>query len=99
MRRLPDDFDGNKSPYVFTWSDELPNKTWGMGSGCAPFYNTAKTTDSNTTMKRYFDTDSFEIFAVRKYQAGRIGSLAKEYKLTTYSCLLYSNDHRRCREG
>ena len=26
MRRLPEGFDGNKSPYVFTWSNERPNK-------------------------------------------------------------------------
>ena len=36
-----------------------------MGSGCAPYYNTAKTTDSNTKMVRYFDEDRFEIFATR----------------------------------
>jgi hypothetical protein len=26
MRRLPEGFDGNQSPYVFTWSNERPNK-------------------------------------------------------------------------
>jgi hypothetical protein len=26
MRRLPDGFDGNTCPYIFTWSDERPNK-------------------------------------------------------------------------
>jgi hypothetical protein len=65
MRRLPEGFDGNTCPYIFTWSDERPNKTWGMGSGCAPFYNTAAAEDSNTKMVRYFDEDRFEIFADR----------------------------------
>eukprot|EP00009_Paramoeba_aestuarina_P008368 CAMPEP_0201509428 /NCGR_PEP_ID=MMETSP0161_2-20130828/2488_1 /ASSEMBLY_ACC=CAM_ASM_000251 /TAXON_ID=180227 /ORGANISM="Neoparamoeba aestuarina, Strain SoJaBio B1-5/56/2" /LENGTH=143 /DNA_ID=CAMNT_0047904375 /DNA_START=89 /DNA_END=523 /DNA_ORIENTATION=+ len=65
MRRLPDSFDGNTSPYVFTWSEERPCKVWGMGSGCAPFYNTCKEGESNTKMVRYFDEDRFEIFATR----------------------------------
>ena len=26
MRRLPEGFDGNACPYIFTWSDERPNK-------------------------------------------------------------------------
>ena len=42
MRRLPDGFDGNTCPYIFTWSTERPNKVWGMGSGCSPFYNTVR---------------------------------------------------------
>ena len=42
MRRLPDGFDGNTCPYIFTWSNERPNKVWGMGSGCSPFYNTVR---------------------------------------------------------
>jgi hypothetical protein len=40
MRRLPDGFDGNTCPYIFTWSKERPNKIWGMGSGCSAYYNT-----------------------------------------------------------
>lgn len=66
MRRLPDGFDGNQCPYVFTWSDEIPNKTWGMGSGCSAYYNTEKEGNANTHMVRYFDEDRFEIFATRK---------------------------------
>ena len=58
MRILPDGFDGNESIYVFTWSDEIPNKRWGMGSGCAPFYNTA-IDSANTKMTRNFEEDSF----------------------------------------
>jgi len=65
MRRLPMGFDGNTCPYIFTWSEERPNKTWGMGSGCAPFYNTSKEGTANTRMVRYFDEDRFEIFANR----------------------------------
>jgi hypothetical protein len=26
VRRLPDGFDGNTCPYIFTWSHERPNK-------------------------------------------------------------------------
>ena len=65
MRRLPDGFDGNKCPYIFTWSNEKPNHVWAMGSGCSPFYNTNKEGVANTRMVRYFDEDRFEIFATR----------------------------------
>jgi len=26
MRRLPEGFDGNTCPYIFTWSEDRPNK-------------------------------------------------------------------------
>lgn len=65
MRRFSKDFDGMNNPYVFTWSDDIPNYTWAMGSGCSTFYNTAKPEHANTLMKRYFDEDRFEIFAVK----------------------------------
>jgi hypothetical protein len=65
MRRLPEGFDGNTCEYIFTWSTERPNKTWGMGSGCAPFYNTDKEGNANTKMDRFFDEDRFEIYAAR----------------------------------
>jgi hypothetical protein len=42
MRRLPDGFDGNTCPFIFTWSTERPNKVWGMGSGCSAYYNTVR---------------------------------------------------------
>lgn len=42
MRRLPDGFDGNTCPFIFTWSKERPNKVWGMGSGCSAYYNTVR---------------------------------------------------------
>jgi hypothetical protein len=67
MRRLPDGFDGNTCPYIFTWGEERPCKTWGMGSGCSAYYNTDKEGNANTKMVRYFDEDRFEIFATRKF--------------------------------
>ena len=70
MRRLPDGFDGNKCPYIFTWSTERTNRIWAMGSGCSPFYNTNKEDVANTRMVRYFDEDRFEIFATRDIKAG-----------------------------
>ena len=67
MRRLSDAnnrcFDGMNNSYIFTWSDDLPNYTWAAGSGCSPFYNTAKDGSANTRMVRFFDEDRFEIFA------------------------------------
>ena len=70
MRRLPEGFDGNTCPYIFTWSTERPNKTWGMGSGCAPYYNTCKEGTANTRMDRFFDEDRFEIYATEDIKAG-----------------------------
>lgn len=70
MRRLPDGFDGNSCPYIFTWSKEIPNRVWGMGSGCSPFYNTAKEGEANTRMVRHFDEDTFEIYATRDITVG-----------------------------
>lgn len=73
MRRLSDKdnrgFDGMKNMYVFTWSDEIPNYTWAAGSGCSPFYNTAKDGTANTRMVRFFDEDRFEIYATRDIAA------------------------------
>ena len=65
MRRLSDNknkaFDGMKNPFVFTWSNDLPNYTWAFASGCAAFYNSGLENQSNTRMVRYFDEDRFEI--------------------------------------
>jgi hypothetical protein len=55
--------DGNENPYVFTWSEETPNKTWAIGSGCATFYNTAEEADANTHMERDYGNCSFVIVA------------------------------------
>jgi len=65
MRRLPKGFDGNKCEEIFTWGEERPCKTWAMGSGCAPFYNTAREGSANTRMVRYLAEDRFEIFAAK----------------------------------
>jgi SET domain len=78
MRRLPEDFDGMTCPYIFTWSDDIPNKTWAMGSGTSAYYNTNKECDANTKMIRYFDEDRFEIFAERDIAAGE--ELTHTYK-------------------
>lgn len=32
MRRLPEGFDGNTCPYIFTWSDERPNKVSALSN-------------------------------------------------------------------
>lgn len=61
VRRLP--VDGNKSPYVFTWSEDKTE--WASGSGCSVFYNASITGESNTEMHRHFGDDSFEIVALR----------------------------------
>ena len=69
MRRLSDNnnklFDGMQNPYVFTWSDDIPNYTWAFASGCASFYNTNLEGIANTKMVRYFDEDRFEIYATK----------------------------------
>jgi len=62
MRRL-ENFDGQKNAYVFTWSDDIPNTTWAIGSGCSTFYNTAHEDNANVIMNRYYENDSFEIIA------------------------------------
>ena len=64
VRILPEGFEGDFSPYVFTWSDEIPNKRWGMASGCATFYNTS-IKDANVKMERDFVNNTFKIIALR----------------------------------
>ena len=61
--------DGNENPYVFTWSDELPNTTWALGSGCSTFYNTTEEESANTHMIRDFANKSFSIVATRDLKA------------------------------
>lgn len=69
MRRLSDNknrgFDGMENPFIFTWSDDIPNYTWAFGSGCVTFYNTVKDGAANTRVVRHFDEDRFEIYATR----------------------------------
>ncbi|MFT4622754.1 MAG: hypothetical protein ACI8PZ_001410 [Myxococcota bacterium] len=66
VRRLPPSFDGNASPYVFTWSED--RTVWAIGSGCSTFYNTSDT--PNTKMRRIYDEDRFEIQALRDIAKG-----------------------------
>jgi len=66
--RVLTDVEGNVNPYVFTWSDERPNKVWAAGSGCAMFYNTGN--NPNTHMERDFDNNSFSITATKDIKAG-----------------------------
>ena len=74
MRRLSDDknkiFDGMKNPFVFTWSDEIPNYTWAFPSCCATFYNSGLESQTNSHMIRFFDEDRFEIYASKDIKAG-----------------------------
>jgi hypothetical protein len=66
VRRLPAAFDGNQSPYVFTWS---PDRTvWAIGSGASTFYNSSDT--PNTKMHRDFEHDTFVIHALRDIAEG-----------------------------
>jgi len=69
VRRLTN-CDGNENPYVFTWSDDIPNTTWALGSGCATFYNTASEEEANTHMVRFFAEDRFEIHATKDIKEG-----------------------------
>jgi len=59
VRRV--DTDGNKNPYLFTWSDD--RTVWAYASGCATFYNTSK--EPNVEMNRFYDEDRFTIIALQ----------------------------------
>mmetsp|Transcript_127573 Transcript_127573/g.318543 ORF Transcript_127573/g.318543 Transcript_127573/m.318543 type:complete len:952 (+) Transcript_127573:59-2914(+) len=61
VRRLP--VDGNHCAYVFTWSQD--RTIWASGSGCSVFYNASLDGSPNTEMKRTFEDDTFEIYALR----------------------------------
>jgi len=65
-RRLP--IDGNKCPFVFSWSED--STVWASGSGCSPFYNASTDGRENTIVKRFFDEDRLEIYATRDVQRG-----------------------------
>ena len=58
--------DGNKDPYLFTWSEDRTK--WAFCSGCAPFYNTSLT--PNTRMERNFEDNTFAIYACRDILEG-----------------------------
>eukprot|EP00933_Yihiella_yeosuensis_P037081 TRINITY_DN30930_c0_g1_i1.p1 TRINITY_DN30930_c0_g1~~TRINITY_DN30930_c0_g1_i1.p1 ORF type:complete len:156 (-),score=31.64 TRINITY_DN30930_c0_g1_i1:525-992(-) len=68
--RVLKNVDGNENPYIFTWSDEIPNKTWANGSGASTFYNTGTEEQSNTHMERDFKNNSFVITATRDIKKG-----------------------------
>ena len=78
MRRLSNNenkaFNGMKNPFVFTWSDDIPNHTWAIASGCATFYNSGLKTDTNTKMIRHFDTDTFKIIATKDIHVAPVRS-------------------------
>ena len=78
MRRLDYSFDGMNNPYVFTWSDEIPNHTWAFASGCATFYNSSLEKYANTKMVRHFSENRFEIFATQDIKKG--DELTHQYK-------------------
>jgi hypothetical protein len=82
MRRLSSNenksFDGMKNPYVFTWSDDIPNYTWAFASGCTAFYNSGLQDQTNTRMVRYFEEDRFEIYATKDIVKGE--ELTHTYK-------------------
>ena len=63
IRRI--DYDGNQNPYLFTWS--VNKDVWGFASGCATFYNTSL--EPNCKLVRHYDTDIFEIYALRDIEA------------------------------
>tara|TARA_Y100001935_G_C17305356_1_gene511974 strand:+ start:506 stop:880 length:375 start_codon:yes stop_codon:yes gene_type:complete len=63
IRRI--DYDGNQNPYLFTWS--VNKDVWGFASGCATFYNTSL--EPNCKLVRHYDTDTFEIYALRDIEA------------------------------
>ena len=78
VRRMDVDFDGMNNPYVFTWSDDIPNNTWAWASGCMPYYNSALDDHANTRMVRHFDENRFEVFATRDITKGE--ELMHRYK-------------------
>ena len=83
MRRL-EGFNGMNNPYVFTWSTEIPNKIWAIGSGCSTYYNTGLENMTNTSMIRYYEEDRFEIIAKK--------DICQDEELThTYKSLTWRN--------
>ena len=91
MRRLSNNenkaFNGMKNPFVFTWSDDNPNHTWAVASGCATFYNSGLNADTNTKMIRHFDTDTFKIIATK--------DIEKDEELThTYKSLEWRDEFK-----
>ena len=63
-------FDGNKCTHFYTWSDEVPNKTWAIGSGCSIFYNTDVEENCNIHMERNYKLNTFKMVATRDIKKG-----------------------------
>jgi hypothetical protein len=61
MRRLP--VSGHDSNMLFTWAED-GSKT-ASGSGCAIFYNAGLKDTANCHIKRFYDEDRFEVYAMR----------------------------------
>ena len=59
--------NGHENPVLFTWSDDIPNKTWASTSGCASYYNTSS--QPNCKIIRDFTNNTFTIIATRDIQA------------------------------
>ena len=57
------DIDGLKNQFVFTWSDDIPNKTWAIASGCITFYNTSL--EPNIRLERNFTNNTFKAIALK----------------------------------
>ena len=72
VRRI--DYDGNCSPYLFSWSED--RNIWAFGSGCSTFYNTSR--NPNTKMIRFYDEDRYEIYALREIKKNE--ELTHRYK-------------------
>lgn len=63
IARILTNCNGHENPHIFTWSNELPNKTWAFLSGCATFYNSSHT--PNVVVNRDFINNTFTIYAIR----------------------------------
>tara|TARA_Y100000590_G_scaffold464573_1_gene634355 strand:+ start:151 stop:1056 length:906 start_codon:yes stop_codon:yes gene_type:complete len=63
--RVLNECDGNKNPHVFTWSDEIPNQVWAIGSGCSTFYNTGNKDEVNIKMHRDYINNQFLFIAIK----------------------------------
>ena len=70
IARVLADIDGHINPFVFTWSDDDPNTTWAIVSGCATFYNTCSEENANTIMLRDFKRCIWEIIAIKDIKPG-----------------------------
>ena len=63
IARILTNCNGHENAHVFTWSNELPNKTWAFLSGCATFYNSSHT--PNVVVLMDFINNTFTIYAIR----------------------------------